>query len=553
MPANIHDVDFLVVGSGSGGLTAALTAQHAGLSTLVIEKTDKYGGNSSRSGGGIWVPGHFLQASMGVEDSIELGRTYMAATVGKRTPQNLQDAFLKNAPEMVLFLQNNSVVKFHPVPGYSDYYPELPGGLAVGRTLECDILSTRKLGPEWRNMRTNPLFMGPMYMGIPDFAKLGMFMTTWTGRWVLLKVMFRTLFATLRRVKLLTMGGALIGRLRLSMLLADIPLWLDTPMQELIHQDGKIIGAIVNHEGQQVEIHARKGVLLASGGFEKNPTMRTTYQQEPISTEWTSGAPGNTGDAINAGLKIGAKLDLMEDAWWMPTSMPNGEPFPHVNERAYPGGIMVDMAGKRFMNESAPYHEAVHIMYAHQVNGKPTIPAWFIMDQRMRDKYLWATFMPGMKFPKKMYESGYVTSAGSIPELAEKLGLDPDALRQTVETFNNQAQQGVDSDFHRGVSAYDHYYGDPANKPNPNLHALDKPPFHAIRLYPGDIGTKGGLVIDECARVLRQDGSVIDGLFATGNTSASVMGNTYPGPGATIAPSMTFGYIAARVAAGIHE
>jgi 3-oxosteroid 1-dehydrogenase len=549
MANDVYEVDFLVIGSGCGGLTAAVTANHFGLRTLVIEKTEKYGGNSSISGGAVWVPGHFLQAPAGVKDTLDMGRSYLANTVGERTPKARQEAYLQYAVEMVQFLHNNTDLTFHRSPGYSDYFPERPGGLAIGRALEADMLATGEMGQDWENMRVNPLFMGPFFMNATDVPKMGTVMTTWSGKWTAMKVAFRSMGVLIRGQKLLTMGGALVGRLRLTMMKKNIPLWLNSPMISLIYENGKVLGALVEHEKKLVEVRASKGVLLAAGGFERNQELRDRYMEKPIDAKWTAGSPGNSGDCIQAGLSVGAGVDLMEDAWWMPSSILRGEPFVHVPDRAYPSGIMVDMAGKRFMNESSPYTEAVHAMYAHKVDGKPTVPAWFIMDQQMRSKYLWGNMMPGAKFPQDLYESGYVTSANSIPELAEKVKLPAEALEETVKRFNQFARNGNDEDFHRGDSAYDHYYGDPAHKPNPNLGTVEKAPFYAIRIYPGDIGTKGGLLTDEQARVLGKDGTVIEGLFATGNTTASVMGNSYPGPGATIGPSMTFGYVAAKMVA----
>lgn len=250
-------------------------------------------------------------------------------------------------------------------------------------------------------------------------------------------------------------------------------------------------------------------------------------------------------------MKIGAKLDLMDDAWWGPSSVPPNQPVMfHVGERSYPGGIMVNAAGKRFTNRSASYVDVVHAMYEKHTAEVPHIPAFFIMDQRYRSKYIFGTLFPGQPIPKAYFESGYFRKADTIAGLAQQCGIDPTNLVETIERFNYFARRGVDEDFHRGDSAYDRYYGDPTVKPNPCLAPIEQPPFYAVPMVPGDLGTKGGLVIDECARVLRADGTPIPGLYAIGNSSASVMGNTYPGPGSTIGPAMTFGYVAAKHIAG---
>ena len=282
--------------------------------------------------------------------------------------------------------------------------------------------------------------------------------------------------------------------------------------------------------------------------------MRRKYQREPIGTEWTVGAVANTGDGIVAAEKLGAALEFMEDAWWGPTVPLEGKPWFALSERNSPGSMIVDMSGERFMNESMPYVEACHRMYGGQYGQGSGpgehVPAWLVFDQQYRDRYIFAGLQPGQRIPKKWIESGVVVKADTIAELAGKTGVSADALRTTVDRFNGFARSGVDSDFHRGESAYDRYYGDPTNKPNPNLGEISHPPYYAAKLVPGDLGTKGGIRTDVHGRALRDDGSVIEGLYAAGNVSAPVMGHTYPGPGGTLGPAMTFGYLAALHLAG---
>jgi 3-oxosteroid 1-dehydrogenase len=318
-------------------------------------------------------------------------------------------------------------------------------------------------------------------------------------------------------------------------------------VQELIVKNGRVVGVRATREDKPIHIKANAGIVLAAGGFPLNKEMREKYQQQPISTEWTSASPGNTGDAIQMGQALGGALDLMEDAWWGPASLPPGSvPFFHVGERAYPGGMIVNSQGKRFMNESAPYVDAVKECYRHNQENGRTIPAHFIMDQRFRNKYIFGTLFPMVAIPKEYLDSGYFVKADTLEELAEKCGINSQGLVETIDRFNQFSKTGIDLDFQRGDSAYDRYYGDPTVKPNPCLAPISKPPFYSVKMYPGDIGTKGGLVTDEKARVLKEDGSKIPGLYAVGNTSASVMGNAYPGPGGTIGPAMTFGYIAVK-------
>jgi 3-oxosteroid 1-dehydrogenase len=335
--------------------------------------------------------------------------------------------------------------------------------------------------------------------------------------------------------------------MRAAMIEAGIPLWLSTPMEDLITDDqGHVVGAIVMRDGRPSRIRARGGVVLASGGFERNAELRTQYQAPPIGTEWTLGSTGSTGDGHRAGLRVDAALALMDDAWWGPgILLPSGAASFCLNERQLGGGIIVNSRGERFTNESAPYVNVVHAMYDGQATGVSHIPAWFVIHEPFRKRYKVGPLLPRQPIPKEWFDSGVAVQAPTIAELARKMGVPPDGLAATIDRFAGFAKSGVDVDFHRGDSAYDRYYADPHTGPNPCLGPLDTPPFYAFKLVPSDLGTKGGLVCDSHSRVLRDDGSVIDGLYAAGNTSASVMGHEYPGPGATIGPAVTFAYIAA--------
>jgi len=352
---------------------------------------------------------------------------------------------------------------------------------------------------------------------------------------------------TLLRRKILTLGGALIAQLRYALKQMDVPLWLECPMKELLVEEGKVVGVAAEQEGETITIGARYGVLLAAGGFPHNLDMRKKYLPAPQSTAWTSASKGNTGDAIRAGMAIDAATDLLDDAWWGPSSVdPDGAPFFHVAERSLPGSILVNGKGQRYTNEAASYVVVGHDMFDKHTKDNIHVPSYFIFDQHYKNKYIFGTSFPGMKFPELYYETGYITRAGTIAELAQKLGIAADNLENTITTFNELAIQGKDTQYHRGENAYDNYYGDPTVKPNPNLYPLEQPPYYAVAMYPGDLGTKGGLLTNEFAQVLDKEGTIIENLYATGNSMASVMGNSYPGPGATIGPSMTFGYIAAN-------
>jgi 3-oxosteroid 1-dehydrogenase len=344
---------------------------------------------------------------------------------------------------------------------------------------------------------------------------------------------------------MLSLGQALAAGLRAGLMAKEVPVWLGTPMTGLQVTDGRVTGVDVTRHGRPAVMRAGRGVVLAAGGIERNEQMRRRYQREPIGTEWTTGAGGNTGDAIAAGEAAGAALDLMDDAWWGPSIPLSGGPYFCLAERSLPGCLLVNGAGQRFVNESAPYVDAVHAMYEGHCAAVPHIPSWLITDQRYRDSYVFAGLPPRKPLPRRWYAAGAVCRAPTIAELADQVGIESAALAKTVARFNEFAQAGSDEDFHRGDSAYDRYYGDPRRRPNPCLAPLAMPPFYAIKIVPGDLGTKGGLRTDERARVLRGDGTPIAGLYAAGNTSAAVMGHSYAGAGATIGPAMTFGYLAA--------
>jgi len=307
----------------------------------------------------------------------------------------------------------------------------------------------------------------------------------------------------------------------------------------------RVTGVVVTSNGIPGLVRARRGVVVGSGGFEHNAAMRNQYQRQPIGTAWTVGAKENTGDGIQAGIRAGAALNLMEDSWWGPAIPLPDEPYFCLSERTLPGSLIVNQAGSRFVNEAAPYSDVVHVMYDKNP-AAPDIPAWLITDQSYRNRYLFRDVLPALPFPDAWYQSGTVVNAWSIEDLAAKTGLPPATLRATVDRFNGFAFSGADADFARGRSGYDHYFTDPGVFPNSCLAPLWEAPFYAFKIVPGDLGTKGGMVTDERARVLRSDGSVIKGLWAAGNASAAVMGHSYAGAGSTIGPAMTFGYVAAN-------
>lgn len=537
-----EEFDVVVVGSGAAGMTAALAAAHHGLSVVLLEKAPCFGGSTARSGGGVWLPGNHALRAAGIDEPPERAREYLASIVGDVVPAVRRDTFLDHGPEVLKFVCDHTPLKFRWVRNYSDYHPEAPGGRSGGRSVEPMAFDGKLLGDELAHLE--PPYSAPP-LGVPitqaDYRWLSLLARHPRGVVRMLSLGVQWLVGKVRGQRLLSMGQALAAGLRVGLTRAGVDVRLNTPLLDLRFEGDHVTG-VVTADGV---VGARRGVILASGGFEQNLEMREKYQRAPIGTDWTVGAAANTGDGITAGLKLGAALDLMDDAWWGPSLPLTGGPWFALAERSRPRCIMVDARGERFVNESAPYVEAVHAMYGEGDGPGEHIPTWLVFDQRYKDRYMFTGVGPRQPLPGRWFKAGIAVKSSSLEGLAAKMDVPADGLQATVERFNGFARKGVDEDFQRGVSKYDHYYGDPRNKPNPSLGPLDKAPYYAVKIVPGDLGTKGGLRTDEHAQVLREDGSVVPGLYAAGNVSAAVMGRTYAGPGATIGPAMVFGYLAA--------
>ncbi len=528
--------DVLVAGSGAGALTGALAAAKAGLRTVVAEKTEWFGGTTAYSGGGIWVPANPVLLRAGVRDSVDDGRRYLRATVGERTSASLQEGFLAGGPEMIGFLESDEHLAFSVMTGYPDYHPELPGGIPTGRTISADPLPEEDLGELGRRVRP-PLKVG---MGGPSFE----------------------IPAHLRLP--LTGGQALLGRLLLALRAAGAELRTDCGLVELATSpDGAVTGAVVSDgDGRRRRIEVGTGILLAAGGFERSGGRRRQLGNAVERGDWTLGSPGNTGDALIAAVDIGAATDLLDDCWWAPGLVrPDGQVSFVLFERAAPGGIIVNGAGRRYANEALPYNAFGHAMLEGERGGVTHIPSWFVTDQQFMDDHGFGGLPPRTRVPDEWRQAGVAHTAPTLAGLGEAIGVPGAALDETVRRFNQFATNGVDEDFGRGSSAYDRnllafFRTLPGVRvepgaPNPVMRPVGPGPYHAMRLVLSDLGTKGGLVCTADAQVVRQDGSPIPGLYAAGNTMASVMGHAYPGPGACIAPSMTFGYLAGRHMAGV--
>jgi 3-oxosteroid 1-dehydrogenase len=551
-------VDVLVVGSGGGGMTAALTANAAGLDTLVVEKSAHFGGSTALSGGGIWVPGAPSQRKEGYVPDPDEVFTYLKTITGGLVSDARLRQYVDKAPEMMEFLEERSRwFEFVWKPGYADYYPELPGGSALGSTINVPAIDLRKLGDDEQHL-LQPLALAPkgIWFAPKDLRLFYQVRQNWRGKAVLVKLIWRMFRARVFGDRMAAIGQSLAARLRLALKDHGVPLWLDSPMTELITDvDGAVVGAVVERDGRQQRVGAR-GVILAAGGFDHD--MEWRRQHLPVlEKDWSFGNPASMGDGIRAGEKVGGSTELLDEAWWFPAMCwPDGRLQFMLNERMMPAQFVVNGAGKRFINEAAPYMDFAHAMIAGQDSGVTHIPCWLITDIRSFHRYVVGGHLPipkvpfapvptGWKVPKAWLESGIVKQGDSFEELAAEIGVPPAQLRQTADRFNELAHKGHDDDFNRGDSKYDNYYGDPT-LPNPNLHPLGKPPYYAFQIILGDLGTSGGLRTDEFARVLRTDDSTVKGLYAVGNTSAAVMGRSYAGAGATIGPAMTFGYVAAK-------
>ncbi|MET0704998.1 MAG: FAD-binding protein [Mycobacterium sp.] len=558
-------VDVLVIGSGGGGMTAALAAEANGLDVLVVEKSPQFGGSTALSGGGIWVPGAPSQKREGYTPDPEGVVKYLATITNGLVSDARLRRYVEQAPQMMDFLEKRSDwLEFVWKPGYADYYPELPGGSELGSTINVPAIDLRKLGDEEQHLLT-PLALAPkgIWFGPKDLRLFYQVRQSWRGKAVLVKLLWRMFRARVFGDRMAAIGQSLSARLRLAMRDRGIPLWLSSPMTELITDvDGSVTGAVVEHDGLPLRIGAKGGVILASGGFDHDMAWRREHLPL-LEKDWSFGNPANLGDGIRAGEKVGAATELLDEAWWFPAMCwPDGRLQFMLNERMMPSQFVVNGDGKRFINEAAPYMDFAHAMIEGQQSGVSHIPCWLITDQRSFHRYVvgghlpipkipWAPVPTGRKIPAAWLESGVVCEAASLDELATKIGVPAPALRDTAERFNQLARSGHDDDFNRGDSAYDNYYGDPT-LPNPNLYPVSGPPYYAFQIILGDLGTSGGLRTDDQARVLRDDDTVVKGLYAVGNASAAVMGRSYAGAGATIGPAMTFGYIAANHIAHQH-
>ena len=547
-------VDLLVIGSGTG-LAAALSGQESGLNVLVVEKSSDVGGSTARSGGALWLPTTPLLTDKGTADTADRAATYLDAVVNGTAPAARSTGFLKHVNATVDMLGRTTPMRLFWAREYSDYHPERPGGRATGRTCECRPLNARVLGKYRDRLRGGVMEVKvPMPTTGADYKWMNlMTRVPRKGLPLIAKRLAQGIGGKLLGREYIAGGQALAAGLFAGVLQAGIPIWTDTSLVRLTGDGRRVTGAVLSHAGREVTVTATRGVVLAAGGFDHDMAMRHKYQSDSLGDHESLGADSNTGEAIRAATDLGAATALMDQAWWFPAvASANGRP-PAVllAERSLPGSLIVDQDGKRFANESTDYMSFGQRVLELERAGTPVESMWIVFDQKYRNSYVFAAgSFPRMPLPKSWYQAGIAAKATNFADLAAQMGVPVADFEQSMTRFNESAAAGIDPDFDRGLSAYDRYYGDPTVTPNPNLRPLVKGPFYAVKMTLSDLGTCGGVVADERGRVHREDGGVIEGLYALGNTAANAFGAVYPGAGATIAQGLVYGYIAGRDAAG---
>jgi 3-oxosteroid 1-dehydrogenase len=554
-----RSVDLVIAGSGGGGMVAGLAAVDCGLEPLIMEKQSLVGGSTGLSGGIVWLPNNPLMRADGIADSHEDGMAYLADVVGDigapSSPQR-REMFLTAGYEMINFLTRKGVQLIR-CAGWSDYYPNHKGGNASGRAVEGIPFDAAELAG-WSDKVQPPLAKNYGFVVLTnELRSVQYFNRAPRAFAVAARVFLRTAVARVRRRQILTNGASLIAQMLKALIdLTDgrPPLWTNAALEDLIVADGRVAGVRVVLDGATLNVEARKGVLLAAGGFGHNKEMRRRYSgDQPNEAQWSIANAGDTGEVLQAAMRLGAKTDLLDEAWWLPSVfIANGGAAAASlgSGRQRPGAIYVDSTGRRFCNESNSYVEVGKAMYANKA-----VPCWMIFDEGYVQRYVTSTnplnpLKRNQQLPPELIESGAVKRGNTIADLAREIELPAEELAQTIQRFNQFAAKGLDPDFGRGQSAYNDCLGDPGFRPNAAVGALDRSPYYATRVFPADVGTCGGVVTNEHAQVLDEQDRVIEGLYATGNTTATVMGRTYPGAGASIASSMVFGYVAARHAAG---
>ncbi|MEY9706405.1 FAD-dependent oxidoreductase [Bradyrhizobium diazoefficiens] len=539
-----RETDMLVVGSGAAGLVAALAARTEGRSVTVVEKAGTIGGTTATSAGVVWVPNNRHMRDLGMTDSREDAITYMTRLSDGRSEEAAIAAFVDAAPAVIDFLEEATGLRFKVLEQYPDYFAEFPGGKPCGRSLDSGLFDTNELGPWKDRLRASPIFQF-VPMSVTEFF-------AWKAGVEPMNVPIDTV---MKRVGdgFVGYGAALVGQLFRACLACGVEFLIPRQAQGFLVENGRVVGLRTTHDGKQSELRARRGVVLASGGFEWDRALCARFLGGVLTHP--ASPPSNQGDGLRMLMTLGVGLANTTEAWWCPTVSIPGEEYDgaplfrgEFTIRALPHSIIVNRKGARFVNEAHNYNDLMKAFFRFDpaTYERPNFPAWLVFDSTHVEKYPVLTSLPGSPPPQ------WVPRGATIAELASTIGADPSGLSATVKRFNGFAVAGVDADFARGEALYDRVYGD-ARESNPCLGALQKPPFYALQLHAGALGTKGGARVDTHARVLRPDGAPIPGLYAAGNVAAACAGAGYPGAGATIAAAMTFGYLAGRHAASIGD
>jgi succinate dehydrogenase/fumarate reductase flavoprotein subunit len=556
-----EEVDLLVLGAGAAGMTTALTASLEGLEPLLLEKSDQVGGTMSTSAGTIWIPGNAPSRAAGFKDTAEAAAHYMDQLIGRPDTTGLRATYLATGPEMLDYIQQKTDVQFVPSGKHPDYH-DMPGAAVFGRALAPATFDGRLLGADFRRVRPPiPEFMvlGGMMASKDDIPRLINRFKSVDNFFYAGGLFLRYLLDRLRhpRGTRVVMGNALAARLFYSLRKRDVPIHFGACAQELLFEKGRAVGAVVTREGRTARIRARRGVVIATGGYGHNASLRKQFMPAPT-PPMTVACPTNTGDGIELGLRHGATVQPQfqgPGAFWTPVSVTrradgSAGVFPHLSlDRAKPGLIAVNSAARRFVNEANSYHDFVQGMYAAHAST-PSIPAHLICEQDFVARYGLGTIHPGTTNLSRAEREGYLVTAPTLEELARKLRVDPQALSTTVARYNEMARTGKDLDFGKGETELNRFNGDALQKPNPCLRPIENGPFVALTVWPAEIGTSTGLVTNADGQVVDKDERPIQGLYACGNDMASIMAGSYPGPGTTLGPAMTFGYRVARHAAG---
>lgn len=550
------ECDVLVAGSGAGGLAAAVTARRHGLEVIVAEKEALFGGTTARSGGWLWIPNHPMQAAIGIRDSLEEASTYLLHETGEKYDPERVNAFLTAGPRMVDWFQRETALRFDPSATFSDYHPDAPGGKPGGRSIVASAFDGRELGTMLAKLRPPLPELTVFGVMIGSGAELVHFMR-WSKSLASAAFVARRLLghgaARLvhgRGVRL-TNGNALAGRLLKSAVDSGVVLWNCSSVESLVQEGNVVRGAHLNKDGKPIQVRARKGVVLACGGFPQDAARRQRLFSH--TDHYSPSPPGNTGDGLRIAESAGARIDesLPNAAAWVPVSQvprPDGSfgLFPHFIDRAKPGVVAVTPKGRRFVNEGNSYHDFIQALLAQQETS-----AWLVADHRAIRAYGLGFVKPWPLPLGSHLESGYLKSGSSYRDLAARIGVDPAEFEKTIHRFNANATSGSDPEFGKGSTAYNRFYGDAEIKPNPCVAPIVAAPFYAVKVVIGDLGTYAGIATNGNAQVLDENRRPIPGLYAAGNDALSIMGGNYPGPGITLGPAMTFGWIAGRHLAGI--